>query len=122
MGRVLGLGSTRSGTEHWWMQRVTSVASVPLTLWFLIEFLRLPNLGFAAVRAWLTAPLSGFLMALTVIVLSYHSYLGVCVVAEDYVHGHGVKVVSLMALRFAHVLAGGAALFAVLRIVFGAVS
>lgn len=118
LGKVLGLGSAKDGTGHWWAQRVTAVALVPLTLWFFFSLLLLPTLDYATARAWLGLPTSGFLTALTVAVLCYHSYLGTTVVVEDYVHGEGMKVLTLMLLRFLYVLFGGAAIFAVLRVAF----
>ncbi len=119
LGRVLGLGSARDGSRQWWAERVTSVALVPLTLWFLFSLLLLPALDYETVRAWLAVPVSSFLAILTVAVLSYHSYLGTTVVVEDYVHGAGMKILSLLALRFLHVLFGGASIFAILRVAFG---
>ncbi len=119
LGRVLGLGSAKDGTEHWWAQRITSVALIPLTLWFFFSLLLLPALDYGTVKTWLSLPISSFLAVLTVAVLSYHSYLGTTVVAEDYVHGTGMKVLVLTVLRFLYVLFGGAAIFAVLRVAFG---
>ena len=119
LGRVTGLGSAQDGTAHWWAQRLTAVALVPLALWFLISLLALPDLRFATVHAWLARPLDGFLAALSVAVLAYHSHLGTSVIVEDYVHAPAAKLVTLIALRFAHVLAGGAGIFALLRLTLG---
>jgi succinate dehydrogenase membrane anchor subunit len=119
LGRVLGLGSAKDGTAHWWAQRVTAIALLPLTLWFVVSLLSLPALDFETVRTWLAYPMSGFLAVLLVAVLTYHSYLGTTVIVEDYVHSSGMKVLSLMSLRFLYVLSGGAAIFAILRVVFG---
>jgi succinate dehydrogenase / fumarate reductase, membrane anchor subunit len=116
LGRVLGLGSAKDGTTHWWAQRVSAVALVPLTVWFLVSLLALPSLDYATVRIWLSFPLTGLLTVLLVAVLTYHSYLGTSVVIEDYVHSAGTKVASLLLLRFLYVLVGGASIFAVLRI------
>ena len=119
LGRVLGLGSAKDGTEHWWTQRVMSVALIPLTLWFFAALVTLPALDYATVKAWLALPLSSFLAVITVAVLTYHSHLGTAVVAEDYVHSGGLRLTVLMLLRFLHVLFGGAAIFAILRVAFG---
>jgi succinate dehydrogenase / fumarate reductase membrane anchor subunit len=119
LGRVLGLGSAKDGTEHWWAQRVSAVALIPLTLWFMLSLLALPALDYATVRAWLSFPLSGFLAVLLVAVSTYHSYLGTTEVIEDYVRSAGMKVLSLLLLRFVHVLVGGAGIFAVMRVAFG---
>ena len=119
LSRVLGLGSAKDGTAHWWAQRVTAVALVPLTLWFVCSMLTLPDFEYETVRTWLSVPITGFLSVLLVAVMSYHSYLGTIVIIEDYVISSGMKVLSLMTLRFLYVLAGGAAMFAILRVVFG---
>jgi succinate dehydrogenase / fumarate reductase membrane anchor subunit len=119
LSRVLGLGSAKDGTAHWWAQRVTAVALIPLTLWFLFSLLTLPDFAYETLRTWLAVPISGFLAVLLVSVLTYHSYLGTTVMVEDYVHSSGMKVLSLMVLRFLYVLAGGAGIFAILLVVFG---
>jgi succinate dehydrogenase / fumarate reductase, membrane anchor subunit len=119
LGRVLGLGSAKDGTGHWWAQRVSAIALIPLTLWFLFSLLTLPGLDYLTVKTWLSFPMSGFLAVLLVAALTYHSYLGTIVVIEDYVHSAGMKVLSLLSLRFLYVLAGGAAIFSILRVAFG---
>jgi succinate dehydrogenase / fumarate reductase membrane anchor subunit len=119
LGRVLGLGSAKDGTAHWWAQRVSAVALLPLTLWFLVSLLLLPGLDYASVRTWLALPTSSLLAVLLVGSLAHHSYLGTIVVVEDYVHSNGAKLLTLLLLRFAHVAAGVAATFAILRVAFG---
>lgn len=119
LSQALGLGSARDGTGHWWAQRVTSIAMIPLTLWFLFSLLTLPSFDYDTVRTWLAVPFTAFLAVLLVAVTSYHSYLGTTVIVEDYVHASGMKILILMMLRFLYVLAGGAGIFAILRIVFG---
>jgi succinate dehydrogenase / fumarate reductase membrane anchor subunit len=119
LGRVEGLGSAKDGTAHWWSQRVTAVALVPLTLWFMFSLLSLPALDYATVRTWLSLPLTGFLAVLLVGVLAYHSYLGTSVIVEDYEQSAGMKVLYLLSLRFLYVLVGGASIFAILRVAFG---
>jgi succinate dehydrogenase / fumarate reductase, membrane anchor subunit len=119
LSSVLGMGSAKDGTTHWWAQRVSAVALVPLTLWFVFSLLMLPGFDYETVRIWLSVPISGFLTVLLVAVLTYHSYLGTEVIVEDYISTTGMKVLVLMLLRFLYVLSGGAGVFAVLRIVFG---
>lgn len=119
MGRVLGLGSAKDGTAHWWAQRVSAAALIPLTLWFVISLLALPALDYITVRTWLSVPLSSLLAVLLVAVATYHSYLGTGVVIEDYVHSAGTKLLSLLLLRFLYVIVGGAGIFAILRVAFG---
>lgn len=119
LGKVLGLGSAKDGTAHWWAQRVSAVALIPLTLWFVFSLLTLPAFDYDTVRTWLSVPFSGFLALLLVAVLAYHSYLGTIVIVEDYVTAAGMKVLTLLLLRFLYVLCGGAGIFAILRVVFG---
>jgi succinate dehydrogenase / fumarate reductase membrane anchor subunit len=118
LGRVLGMGSARDGTAHWWAQRVSAVALLPLTLWLLFSLVALPDFAYFTVRSWLAAPVSGFFTVLTVAVLAYHAYLGTVEIVEDYVHSAGAKLMSLLLLGFLCALAGGAGIFAVLSVVF----
>src|ERR1700674_4920910 len=99
LGRVLGLGSAKEGTGHWLAQRVSAIALIPLTLWFMFSLLALPALDYATVGAWLSFPWSGFLAALLVAALTYHSHLGTTEVIEDYLHSAGMKLLSLLLLR-----------------------
>ncbi|MFQ6004617.1 MAG: succinate dehydrogenase, hydrophobic membrane anchor protein [Woeseia sp.] len=120
LGRVLGLGSAKEGTGHWWAQRITAAALVVLGLWFVVSVLVQEDLQFETISEWAGKPLNSILLVVTVATLAYHSKLGVQVVIEDYVHGAAIKVFSLVANYFVHVLLGAASLFAVLKIGFGA--
>ncbi len=120
LGRVLGLGSAKDGAEHWWMQRLTSVALVPLGLWLAIALARLEDFSHATVTAWVAAPVNAVLLILTVLATIHHSRLGVQVVIEDYVRGKSLKVTSLMLSTLIHFAVATAALYAVLKVAFGA--
>ena len=120
LGRVLGLGTAREGTEHWWAQRVSAVALLLLGAWFVIAIVMLDSLDHAAAVAFVGAPWNSVLLTLLSVMLAYHSYLGVQVVVEDYVHAPGIKVVSLMLSKFAHIFVAVAAVYAVLRVGIGA--
>ena len=122
IGRVLGLGSAKEGVGHWWGQRVSAVALVILTLWFVSALLRLGDLGHATVIAWIAAPMNAVLLSLLVGTSVYHSQLGVQVVVEDYVSHHGAKVATLLLLNFLHIVLAALGVFSVLRIAFGAVA
>ena len=119
LGRVLGLGSAKEGTDHWWGQRVSAVAMLILGSWFVYSLVGLESLTYLDVIRFIGVPLNGVLLSLLSITLAYHSYLGVQVVIEDYVHAPGTKVVSLLLSRFAHVFVAIAAVYAILVIGIG---
>jgi len=114
LGKVLGRGSAGEGSGHWWVQRVTSVALLPLTAWFAIALVTHPLQSYEAMRGWLGQPYVAVLTILLVFTLSLHSKLGVEVVVEDYVHGKASKTVLLLLSTFVHVAAAVAAVFAIL--------
>ncbi len=118
LGRVLGLGAA-SGAHHWWLQRLSSIALLPLTAWFVIALLTLPNLRWASVHGFLARPVSAVLLLLLVPAAAHHSWLGVAVVVEDYVHGRRLKTLTLLVLQLLHVVVTVVALFAVLSIALG---
>ena len=117
--RVLGTGSARSGVEHWWLQRLTSIALVPLSVWFVVSLLALPSLGHATVIAWMGQSWTALLLILLVLTGAWHSQLGLRVIVEDYVHHPGGKTLTLVLLAFLHVLIAAAGVFAVLKVAFG---
>lgn len=119
LGRVRGLGSAKDGTEHWWRQRLTAVANLPLVIWFTVSVIALVDADHATVVAWIRDPVVSILLVLMLANLFYHLRLGVQVVIEDYVHAEGLKVAGMVALTFATVLVAAASIFAVLRISFG---
>jgi succinate dehydrogenase / fumarate reductase membrane anchor subunit len=119
LNRVLGLGTAKGAAEHWWLQRLTAVALVPLCVWFAYGVLTLPSLGYAAVAAWVQRPATGILLTLFVGTAAYHSFLGVQVVIEDYVTGKASRVAMLMASAFAHTGLAVAAAFSILKIALG---
>ena len=114
LGKVLGRGSAGGGVSHWWMQRVSAVALLPLTAWFAISLVTHPLQSYEAMRGWLGQPWVAVPAILLVLTLALHSKLGVEVVIEDYVHGKGVKTTLLLLSTFIHVAAAVAAMFAIL--------
>ena len=119
LGRVRGLGSAKEGTSHWWMQRVTAVALVPLTLWFVWSMASLAGTDQADLAGWLSKMHNLTLFILFVGALFYHMKLGLQVVIEDYVHDEKMKVVGLLLNLFVAVLFGLSAVIALLNIAFG---
>ena len=120
LARVRGLGASKSGTEDFWNIRLTSIALVPLTVWFVVSLLTLPSLGYGTLVAWMSQSWTALLLILLVLTAAWHSQLGVRVVVEDYVHGTGARTLTLVMLGFAHVLLAAAGVFAVLKVAFGA--
>lgn len=120
LGRVLGLGSAKEGTDHFWSQRISALAVAGLGVWFATALgsLMADGMVYRDVLAWIESPLRASALVAFVVALSYHSSLGVQVVIEDYVHG-ATKVVALIAQRFLHIGAALAGSIAILRVAFG---
>jgi succinate dehydrogenase / fumarate reductase membrane anchor subunit len=119
LGRVRGLGSARSGATHWWHERLTSVSTLILLVWFFVSLIRLPDLSYSTVTQWLAAPLAAVPMLLLIVSVFWHLASGLRVVVEDYIHEEGGKLFWLVAINFASLFAAALSLFAVLRIAFG---
>jgi succinate dehydrogenase / fumarate reductase membrane anchor subunit len=118
LGRAVGLGSAKEGVEHWWRQRLTAVALVPLVLWFVIALVAHVGADRREAVAWLGSPIPAILMIVLIGTAAYHAALGLQVVIEDYVHREWAKLASLIAVRFACLLLGVAGIFAILRMAF----
>ena len=119
LARARGLGSARVGVHHWWAQRLTAIALIPLVVWFAISLVMMSGADYGAVRAWIGSPVVMVLLILTIAIGLHHGQLGLQVVIEDYVHGDGSKLALIVAVRFIAVLFGLAAIVAVLRIGLG---
>ena len=116
LGRVRGLGTAKEGVHHWWMQRLTAIALIPLTLWFIISIATLNNASYTETVNWLSIPLVSIFMILLVSATLYHALLGVQVVVEDYIHQEGFKFLLLIGLKFIFLVLGVAAIFSLLKI------
>ena len=119
LGRVRGLGSAKNGTAHWWMQRLTAIALVPLGIWLMASVVALVGADRTAVVAWLARPVPAILMILMLTAGYYHLKLGLQVVIEDYVKTESLKLILQVLVTFACVGLGFACVFAVLKIAFG---
>lgn len=118
LARAIGLGSAKHGTGHWWAERVSAVALIPLTLWFVASIIAHTNSDYANLVAWLKSPFVNIPMILLLGVSFYHTALGLQVVIEDYVHS-GMKYVAVIAVRLVCLALGSAGIMAVLSIAFG---
>jgi succinate dehydrogenase / fumarate reductase membrane anchor subunit len=116
LGRVRGLGSAKEGAHHWWVQRLTAVALVPLTLWFIASLLVLTGASHGEVALWLARPHNAVLMLALIGATFWHGALGLQVVIEDYIHGEGVRVVTLLVMKAAMALLALFAALAVLKV------
>lgn len=115
LGRARGLGAAGGGAAHWLAQRMTAVALVPLTLWFVVSALSLSGADYWAFQEWLSAFGNSVLMILLIAVMFYHTDLGVRTVIEDYVHAEAARVIALAAARFTAVVMGAASALAVVK-------
>lgn len=117
---VRGLGAAKEGVQHWWLQRVTALAMIPLLLVLLVCLLQLATGDHAAVAAAFRHPLFALLALLSILAVFWHMKLGLQVVIEDYVHSEGLKMASLLGITFATFILGGIAALSVLKLFFGA--
>jgi succinate dehydrogenase / fumarate reductase membrane anchor subunit len=118
LGKVRGLGSAKEGTDHFFRQRLTAVANVPLMIFFIIFVLTYAGAPYAEVRAALSNPFVAVTMGLVITAGIVHMKIGMQVVIEDYVHAEFAKIALLMLNTFFAIIVGGLCLFAILKIAF----
>lgn len=116
LARVRGLGSAKEGSHHWWMQRLTAIALIPLTVWFAISIIGIVGADHAAVVNWFSSPVISIFMILFVSTMVYHATLGVQVVIEDYIHKERWKFGLLIVLKFLGITLGVVAVFSILKL------
>ncbi len=121
LARVRGLGSAKDGVEHWWAQRLTALALVPLTLWFVYSMGALTGADHKSVALWLARPRNAVLMILLLAATFQHTQLGLQMVIEDYVHGEAARLAAIVAVKFLAVLLAVGGIFGILRIAFGVI-
>lgn len=119
LGRVRGLGSAKEGVRHWWQQRLTAVALIPLLVWFVATLVAHTGADHANVALWLGSPVTFALMLLLVGAGFWHMALGLQVVIEDYVHGEALKLGLVILVQFASAALALAAVTALLVVAFG---
>ena len=119
LGRVRGLGSAKDGTQHWWAQRLSAIALVPLGIWLTLSLASLSGAGRAEVAAWLQSPLAALAMIGFLGIGFWHLKLGLQVVIEDYVHGEAGKLTLLIVNTFGCVIFAAAGILSVLKLFVG---
>ncbi len=119
LGRVRGLGSAKAGAHHWWHQRLTAIALVPLSLWFVVALLGKLDATHAETVAWISSPLITVLLIALIIATFYHTILGLQVVIEDYVHLEWAKLTLMIAMKLSLGFGALLGIVAVLKISFG---
>ncbi len=120
LGRVRGLGSAKGGTHHWWMQRVTSIALLPLTLWFVVSMIGLAGTGYVDAVLWIGAPVNAVLLLALIALTFHHMAAGLQVVLEDYLRPESKRMLAVLAMKGACALLALASAVAVIRIVAAA--
>lgn len=119
LGRVRGLGSAKEGVSHWWWQRLSAVALVPLTLWFVVCIVKLAGANHSVVTAWIQFPLNSALLILFVVVALHHAQTGMEVVWDDYIKPEWLRLVVIIGTKFLATLLGMITVIAVLRVALG---
>lgn len=119
LGRVRGLGSAKEGVAHWWAQRLTALALVPLILWFVVSIIALAGADHATVAKWAARPVPAVMLLLLIAATFHHAQLGLQVVIEDYVPGEGLRLALILVVKAAAVVLAAACAFAVLSLAFG---
>jgi succinate dehydrogenase / fumarate reductase, membrane anchor subunit len=118
LGRAIGLGSAKEGVDHWWAERITAIALVPLTLWFVIAVIELAGADRAAFVEWVRHPVPAVLLVLLLIATFYHNALGLQVVIEDYVGNEALRLGLIIIMKLASVVLTVLGIFAVLKLSF----
>ncbi len=117
ISRARGLGSAKEGSHHWWGQRVTAVALIPLTLWFGIAIVMVPGADYQTIVDWISSPWNTVLLISAVIAAFYHAMMGIQVIIEDYVHTEWMKIAGVLATKLILVFYALTALYATFRII-----
>ena len=118
LGRVRGLGAAKEGVSHWWAQRLSSLALIPLTLWFVVSVAMMTGAGYEEVRDWAASPVVAGLMILLIVATFYHMALGLQVVIEDYVGREGVKFATLILVQATSVVLALIGVLSILMLLF----
>ncbi len=119
LAKVKGLGTSPDATHHFWIQRLTALALIPLTLWFCFSIALLPNANYATVIAWLQSPFNAVMMILVVLISFHHTHLGLQVILEDYVANLRYRLVAALIIKFTSYFMMVLGIYAILKIALG---
>jgi succinate dehydrogenase / fumarate reductase membrane anchor subunit len=119
LGRARGMGSAKTGTDHWWAQRVTALALIPLIIWFVISMITVTGADHEAALSFISSPINAVLLTLLIVATFHHGQLGLQVVIEDYIHTKWLEVVLILSVKGAAVFLGVASVYAVIAIALG---
>lgn len=119
LAKVRGHGSAKAGAHHWWAQRLSAIALVPLFLWFVVSLTTVGSADYATAVSWVSSPWNSALLVLLIGAIFYHAQLGMQVVFEDYISTHWLQVTAIIAVRFLAFLLAAVSIIAVLRTAWG---
>lgn len=119
LSKALGSGSAKHGFSHWWLQRVSAVALIPLTLWFVFSMVCLSASDYTHAVTWLSSPINATIMLLFTLVALFHGQTGLQTVIEDYIHTTWLNLSLLLSVKFASVILAVLAIISVLKVVLG---
>jgi len=119
LSKAIGSGSAKHGFSHWWLQRVSAVALIPLTIWFVFSMVCLSAHGYNEAIAWLSSPINATIMLLFTLTALFHGQTGLQTVIEDYIHTTWLNLTLLLSVKFASVIMAVLAVISVLKVVLG---
>lgn len=119
LGKARGLGSAKEGSKHWWLQRLSAVALIPLSMWFAVSVMTYASADYQSVLQWIHSPIITVLFLLLIVALFYHAQLGLQVVIEDYVHLEWLKISALIAMKFTCIVLATLSVVCVIRLSLG---
>ncbi len=119
LGHARGLGSAKEGTNHWWAQRLTAIALIPLCIWLIYSLVSMTGMEHSVVIEWIGSPIVTVLLILFIFFLFYHAQLGMQVVIEDYIDSEVLKISSIILNKFVMLFAGLVSIVAVLKVFLG---
>ena len=119
IARARGLGSAKDGTRHWWMQRITAIALIPLSVWLVGSLVAIGAADHAQTVHWIRSPAVSIALLLTIAALFHHAQLGMQVIIKDYVHAEWKKLTALIAVKLLAITIAATAAFSVLKISLG---